>query len=67
MCGLGTSSDNSLMVACGDEVVVVAVHNDMAMDDATTTDDAAVADGVAAVDGVLVAVGAVDAVDVWVQ
>ena len=45
------------MVVCGDEVV----HNVAAMDDATG------ADGVVAADVVLVAVGAVDAVNVWVQ
>ena len=55
MCGLERSLDNSLMVICGDEVVVVAAHNVVAMDD------------VVAVDGVVVAVGAAVLVVVWVQ
>ena len=46
MCGLERSPDNSLMVVCGDEVVVATAHNVAATDD------------VAAVDGVVVAVGA---------
>ena len=58
MCGLGRSLDNSLMVACGDEVVVVAAHN------VATGDNAAATDDVAAVDGVVIAVGAVTAVGV---
>ena len=61
MCGLGRSPDNSLMVVCGDEVVVVAMHNYMA------TDDVAVAVDVATTDGVMVVVGAMTAVVVWVQ
>ena len=60
LCGLERSLYNSLMVACGDEVVVVATHNFAAVN------DAAAADGVAAVDGVAVVVGATTAVDVWV-
>ena len=55
MCGLGRIPDNSLMVACGDEVVVAATCN------------AAVADDVVATDGVVVAVGVVATVVVWVQ
>ena len=53
--GLKMSPDNSLMVACGGEVVVMARHN------------VAATDGVAAIDGVVVAVGAVIAVDVWMK
>ena len=30
--GLGMSLDNSLMVACGDEVVVAVAHNVVAVD-----------------------------------
>ena len=67
MCGLGRSPDNSLMVACGDEVVVEDAHNVVVVDDATVDDDVAAADGVAAVDGVVVAVGVVAIIDVWVQ
>ena len=55
------SPDNSLMVACGGEVVVVAVHNDAATDDVVTVVD------VAAADGVVVVVGVATAVVVWVQ
>ena len=54
MCGLGRSPDNSLMVACGDEVVVAIVHN------------AAAANDVAVADGVVVIVGVAAMVDVWV-
>ena len=61
MCGLGRSLYNSLMVACGDEVVVVAAHNVAAIDDVAT------ADGFAAGDGVVVAVGATAVIDVRVQ
>ena len=53
--------DNSLMVACGDEVVVVATRNVAAMDDVAAAVD------VAAVDGVVVAIGTVAVVVVWVQ
>ena len=60
MCELGRSPDKSLLVVCGDEVVVVAVHSSMA------TDDVAAAIDVAIVNGVVVAIGAVDAVVVWV-
>ena len=49
------------MVACGDEVVVVARHN------AVAANDVAAANRVAAVDGVVVVVGAAAVVDVWVQ
>ena len=47
--------NNSLMVACGDGVVVVAMRN------------AATAGYVAAADDVVVVVGAADGVAVWVQ
>ena len=46
---------NSLMLACGDVVLVAVVRNVVAADD------------VAAAVGVVVAVGAVATVDVWVQ
>ena len=62
LCGLGRSPDNSLMVACGDEVVVAAVHTAVAVDDVATADDAVVFDDVATADGVVVAVGAVTVV-----
>ena len=55
MCGLERSPDKSLIVVCGDEVVVVAMRNVAATID------------VVAVDGVVVAVGDVAAVVVWVQ
>ena len=55
------SLDNSLMVVCGDEVVVVAMHNVADADDVAATVD------VAAVDGVVVGVGATAALVVWVQ
>ena len=61
MCELGRSPNNSLMVACGDEVVVASTHNVAAVADATASDGVAVADGVAVV------VGAVATVVVWVQ
>ena len=67
LCGLERSLDNSLMGACEDEVVVVAVHNVAAANDAAGTDNAAAVDDAAAIDGVVVAVGATAAVDVWVQ
>ena len=51
MCGLERSPDNSLMVVCGDEVVVVAAHNVTAVDVVATAVD------VEAMDGVVVAVG----------
>ena len=66
LCVLERSPDNSLMVACGDEVVVAVVHNAVAVDDAAATDDDVVAVDVAAVDDVVVAVGAVATVVVWV-
>ena len=53
--GLERSPDKSLLVVCGDAVVVTATCN------AAATDD------VVAADGVVVAVGATTAVDVWVQ
>ena len=59
--GLERSPDNSLMVVCGDEVVVAATRNVVAADDLVAVVD------VAAVDGVAVAVGDVAAVVVWVQ
>ena len=55
------SPDNSLLVACGDAVVVVVACN------ATAANDVADDVDVAAVDGVVVVVGAVTAVVVWVQ
>ena len=61
MCGLDRSPDNSLMVVCGDEVVVVAARN------AVAADDVAAAVDVAAVDGVVVLIRAATVVVVWVQ
>ena len=61
MCVLGRSPNNSLMVVFGDEVVLVAARNAIAMDDVATAID------VAATDGFAVAVGAVAAVVAWVQ
>ena len=61
MCGLERSLDNSLMVVCGDEVVLVAACN------AAVADDVVAAVDVAAADGVVVAIGAATAVFVWVQ
>ena len=58
LCGLGRSPDNSLMVACGDDVVVAAAHNAMAVDDAMAADDAAATDEVVAEDGAMTMVGA---------
>ena len=46
------------MLACGDVVVVVAMHNAMTADDVAAVDDVAVADDVVAV------VGATATVDV---
>ena len=66
MCGLERSPDNSLMVACGDWVVVAAVHNAVAANDAAAVDDAVVTDDATAADGVVVAVGATTAVVFWV-
>ena len=60
MYGLERSPDNSLMVACGDEVVVAVAHNAMVTNDVAAAYDAAAADGVVAADGVA------DGVDVWV-
>ena len=56
LCVLGRIPNNSLMVVCGDEVMVAAVHNVVAMDDV-----AAIVDVVAAV-GVVVVVGAATAI-----
>ena len=67
MCGLERSPDNSLMVTCGDEVVVVAVHSVATVNDAVTADDDAVNDDVVEADSVAVAVGASTTVIVWVQ
>ena len=55
MCGLGRIPDKSLMVTCGDEVVVY---------NAAAANDVATIDGVGVADGVVVAVGAVAVVDV---
>ena len=71
-CGLERSLDNSLMVVCGDEVMVVAAHNAAAADDVVVVvdvaamDDVAAAVDVTATDGVVVAVGATAMVVVWV-
>ena len=59
--GLEMSPDNSLLVACGDVVVVVAMRNA-----ATVGDVVATVGGVAA-DDVVVVVGVAVAVVVWVQ
>ena len=61
MCGLGRSPDNSLMVACGDGVVVAAACN------AAAVGDVVAAAGVVATDDVVVVVGAAATVFVWVQ
>ena len=61
MYGLEMSPDNSLLVACGGEVVVAAVCS------AVATNDVAACVGVAAVDGVVVVVGATDVIVVWAQ
>ena len=53
--------DNSLIVACGDAVVVAAARN------AATVGDVAAIVGVAVADGVVVGVGVVVVVVVWVQ
>ena len=55
------SLDNSLLVACGHEVVVTAARN------AVAAGGVAAAIGVAAADDVVVLVGAVASVAVWVQ
>ena len=55
------SLDNSLLVACGDVVVVAAVRN------VSTTGDVAAVVVVVDVDDVVVVVGVVAAVVVWVQ
>ena len=54
LCGLGRIPDNSLMVVCGDEVVVAAARNAVAVDD------------VVAADSVVVAVGDATVIVVWV-
>ena len=61
MYGLERIPHNSLMVICGDEVVVIAACNDVA------TDGIAAVVDITATDGVTVAVGAVTAFVVWVQ
>ena len=55
------SLDNSLLVACGDVVVVVDVCN------AATMGDVVAVVGVAATDDFVVVVGATATVVVWVQ
>ena len=55
------SPDNSLLVACGDAVVVAAMQNTAAASDVVA------AVGVEATDNVVVVVGVVAAVVVWVQ
>ena len=57
------SPDNSLLVACGGEVVVAAATACSAI----AMDDVAVAVGVVAADGVVVGVGATAVLVVWVQ
>ena len=52
--GLERSPDKSLMVVCGDEVLVAAVHNAMAMDDVAATIDVVATDGVVAATAVVV-------------
>ena len=61
LCGLERIPDKSLMVVCGDEVVVTAAHNVASTDDVVVDVDVVVADGVA------VAVGIAIVVVVWVQ
>ena len=67
------SPNKSLMVACGDVVVVVATHNAATASDLATACNAAAAGdvaalvGVVAADVVVVVVGVAVAVDVWVQ
>ena len=55
------SPNNSLLVACGDAVVVVVVCNAATMSDVATTV------GVVATEDVVVVVGAMVAVAVWVE
>ena len=55
------SPHNSQLVACGGEVVVVAMHN------ATTASDVVATVGIVAADDVVVMVGDVATVVVWVQ
>ena len=55
------STNNSLIVACGDVVVVVAARN------ATVASDVAAAVGVADADDVVVVVGVAATVSIWVQ
>ena len=57
LCGLGRIPNNSLMVVCGDGVVVVStdMHNVATVDDVMTVDD------------VVAMVGVAVAVDVWMQ
>ena len=52
--GLEMSPDNSLLVACGDVIMVVAMRNAGAMSDVAVADD------------VVVVVGVVATVTVWV-
>ena len=55
------SPDKSLLVACGDAVVVAVARNDAAADDVVTVV------GVAATDSVGVGVGVAAALAIWVQ
>ena len=55
------SPDNSLLFACGGEVVVAAAHN------ATATGDVVATIGITATDTVVVVFGVAVAVAVWVQ
>ena len=62
--GLGMSPNNSLMVACGDAFVVVAMHNAAVVDDVAAANVVTAIDDVAAMNVVSIVVGAVTAVDV---
>ena len=55
------SLDNSLMVVCGGEVMVVAIRNVVVVGDAMAIV------GVVVADDVVVVVGATAAVSIWVQ
>ena len=61
MRGLTPTPDNSLLIGCGDAVVVTAARN------AAAVGDVAAAIGVVDADDVVVVVGAAAAVAVWVQ
>ena len=61
MYGLERNPDNSLMVVCGDEVLVAAACNAMTVDDIAGVVD------VMDTSGVMVAFGAAAVIVVWVQ